>query len=99
MEAYKNINPSNILNGSERMWSLGTDILPSSDLKLMNEGKETSFLREYGAIYWINCDSDFVCEIKESGYSQVFQSLVKEGVKRGYNWLFFDCDIDTETLA
>lgn len=75
------IEVEKIVNRHERMWSLGTDILPASDLQLMNEGIETSFLREYGAIYWINCDSDFVCGIEESGYSDVFQSLVQEGIK------------------
>lgn len=100
----KNANSSaievkNIANKHEKMWSLGTDILQNSDLKLMEEGKGTAFSREYGAIYSIICCSYFVSEIEEYGYSEVFQSLVKEGIRRGYEWLFFDCDIDTETLA
>ena len=90
------MKPSNIADNTEKTWFLGTDILPESDLELMEEGNEASFVREEGAIYRV---SEVVIEHDYygiAGYSNTFRNIVKEAHKRGYMWLFFDCDITTE---
>lgn len=79
----------------EKMWFLGTDILPQSDLDLMDIGLKASFVREFGAIYYTHPDFCFE-ECGYDDYSSTFKSVIKEARKRGYVWVFFDCDIQTQ---
>ena len=39
-----------ILDYEEKMWFLGTDLLPDHDLNLMEKGKGAAFNRDEGAI-------------------------------------------------
>ena len=85
---------SKIKDYQEEMWFLGTDILFERDLDLMNEGKGTAFNREEGAIYLAQNESLF----EEEGYSYFFIEIIKEARERGYVWIFFDRDIQTNYI-
>lgn len=89
------INPNNLEDYTEPMWFLGTNILDdeSDDLYLMEKGISTSFVRAEGAIYSTN--DAFFYDYKSNGYSSYFLEIMKEAKKRGYNWVFFDRDIET----
>jgi hypothetical protein len=90
------INPNNIQDYTEPTWFLGTNLIDdesNDDLYLMEKGICTRFLRVEGAIYSTN--DLFLYEYKSNGYSSYFIEIIKEAKKRGYNWVFFDRDIDT----
>ena len=93
------ISPKNIKDYTEKTWFLGTDILDqegSQDLDLMNDGVATIFEREEGAIYVVPQDKDRKNFYSSQGYSDYFQSIIDEAQQRGYQWVFFDRDIETE---
>jgi hypothetical protein len=73
---------------TEEMWFLGTDFLEEKDLELMSSGVDTSFTRDEGAIYGVNDSFE--------SYSDIFRAIMIEAFERGYFWVFFDRDIETQ---
>ena len=92
------LHPNKLVDYTEKTWFLGTDILDderTKDLELMSQGIATSFYREEGAIY--NTQESFQESYKQEGYSPYFQEVIKEAKSRGYDWVFFDRDIETSS--
>lgn len=90
----QNTKISRLEDNTERMWFLGTDILHNKDLELMNKQVRTAFHREEGAIYSVG--KSWRYEYKADGYSDRFIEVMMEAQRRGYVWVFFDRDIESE---
>jgi len=78
------------------MWFLGTDIVEESDLKLMEEKMGTTLWMPEGAVYYPLFLKDDSKYFELLGYSKTFQALIEEALNRGYMWVFFDRDLETE---
>jgi len=83
---------------TEKTWFLGTDILEKRDLELMLEEVETSLCRAEGAMYHVSDEECIRNDYATNGYSLIFCEIVEEAYRRGYFWLFFDCDIETKEI-
>lgn len=86
---------SKLKDYTEKTWFLGTDILESQDLDLMEKQICTSFEREEGAMYYIGHETNLLEKFHMAGYSETFLSVVNEAFKRKYVWIFFDRDIES----
>ena len=85
-------------NCKERVWSLGTDTLPESDLIIMDAGKKTIFTNEFGAGYstYLGDNDTLLQPLRDAGYSETFCEILLEAADRGYNYVWFDRDVETQ---
>ena len=105
------IDVKNMRDYTERVWFLGTKILSDEDgeethdLILMDEGREARFNKTGGpaVFYHVPLVDDhyqyFIEKVKGWGYSERFVSIIDEAHRRGYVWIYFDRDIETEDVT
>lgn len=91
----KKLDVKLIADYTEKSWFLGTNLLPETDLELMEEEIGTSFTREEGAIFHVGVLDLFPNYYRDLGYSEVFQEIMEEAKTRSYAWIFYDRDIDS----
>jgi hypothetical protein len=93
---------------TEKVWFLGTDAVEESDWGLMDRNVLARAWhpdQEWspGNFYRMSPDDDLfeeqVGEFREAGYSRRFVEIVKEGHRRGYLWIYFHPDIETEDVS
>lgn len=99
------IDPKNIRDNEEKTWFLGTDLLmledvddaEIADLRLMDAGVYAAMTNEYAALYVVRGDyKEWTNDLLSAGYSPYFVTVMQEAARRGYKWVHFDRDIQTE---
>lgn len=84
---------SRIKDYTEKTWFLGTDILFVECLQLLENKEVCSLVGQYGSM--INVDKCLDVEILTDQLTPNIKAILKEAKKRGYCYIFFDCDIET----
>jgi len=101
------IDVKNMRDYTEKVWFLGTDTLEEekddSDLRLMDKHLVAhSYSEGVGTFFRVPPDDyyeNFLVELEAAGYSPRFISIIKEAHRRGYMWIYFHPDIETEDVS
>lgn len=102
------IDVKNMRDYTERVWFLGTDVVEESDLELLDRNVLARCWhpeQEWypGNFYRLSPDTpyfkEYLKELKTVGYSHQFRAIMLEARKRGYLWVYFHPDIETEDAS
>lgn len=94
------MNPKLIKDNTEKTWFLGTDALPNADFAELEKLTCCKMKNELACLVWVpkaDLAWDIVVgEVVTSGIDPELLDLMKEARKRGYVWIHFDVDIETD---
>jgi len=94
------MNPELIKDNTEKTWFVGTDALPNADFAELEKLTCCKMKNEMACLVWVP-ERDMAWEIVSeevitSGIEPELIDLMKEARKRGYVWIHFDADIETD---
>ena len=100
----KDFNATKIKDNTERIWFLGTDLLEDTenDLFILDRGLGVSYhhVGHYASIIHVREEIDeLVTEFDGYSYSEKMIAIICEAHRRGYKWIAFDRDIETEEIT
>lgn len=72
------------------IWELGTDCLTDSDLELLDNPEYASFIRPEASIIHVE-----ILKLVYQFYSPIMKSILDQAIEHNYDWIMFDCDIET----
>jgi len=79
-----------IINKPTMIWELGTDCLTEFDCKMLDNPDYVSFTRPEGAIIHVE-----TLKKVYKVYSTIMKSILDQAIEHNYDWVMFDCDIET----
>lgn len=84
----------NIINKPSLIWELGTDCLPESDLALLDDRNLVSYCKPEASILNVDVWRDIIGE--NNPFSDTLNAIMEQAKNKGYQWVMFDCDLETE---
>jgi len=91
------IDPAEIMqkitNKPSLIWELGTDCLPESDLKLLDDSNLVSFTKPEASILNVDVWRDIIGQ--NNPFSATLSAIMDQAKVNGYQYVMFDCDLET----
>ena len=84
-----------ITNKPSLIWELGTDCLPESDLKLLDNPENVSFTKPEASIINVYIFT-YLVKNNSNPYSDTLTAIMKQAEELKYDYVMFDCDLETD---